>query len=53
MEGSIYDVVKVMGQAWERRDKGDKKNNKEWRVWELKDKNRTEISNHQYQSWNF
>ena len=30
-----------------------RKNNKEWRAWESKDKIRTKISNHQYQSRNF
>ena len=30
-----------------------RKNNKEWHAWESKDKNRTMMNNHQYQSRSF
>ena len=40
----------VMGWVWEWEIRN---NNKEWRVWESKDKNRSKMNNHQYQSWNF
>ena len=43
--------------SWDGREKEEireiRKNNKECRAWELKDKNRTRMNNHQYQSQSF
>ena len=43
--------------SWDGRENEEireiRKNNKEWCVWKSKDKNRTKMNNHQYQSWGF